>query len=90
MFTLHTKSEQKGIGNKFCTPNKPIIFKNRLKPGFSIRNILLQFMLGVILDCKCYRIFEKQTFNGLLKVIGIKKLLQCFRQKSFSLKLKSG
>ena len=34
---LHTKSEQKVIGNWFCTL---IIFKNRLKTGFSIRNII--------------------------------------------------
>ena len=38
------KSEQKVIGNKICTP---IIFKNPLKPGFSIGNILLQFVSDV-------------------------------------------
>ena len=37
---LHTNSEQKVIGNEICTQ---IIFKNSLKTGFSIRNILLQF-----------------------------------------------
>ena len=41
---LHTKSEQKVIGNLICTT---IIFKNPLKPSFLIRNILLQFVSGV-------------------------------------------
>ena len=41
---LHTKSKQKFIGNGFFAP---IIFKNPLKPGFSIRNILLQLVSGV-------------------------------------------
>ena len=41
---LHTKSEQKVIGNKFCAP---IIFKNSLKIGFSKINILLQFVSGI-------------------------------------------
>ena len=41
---LHTKSEQKVIGISICTP---IIFKDPLKPGFSIRNIVLQFVSGV-------------------------------------------
>ena len=41
---MHTKSEQKVIGNCFCAP---LNFKNPLKTGFSIRNIHLQFVLGV-------------------------------------------
>ena len=36
-----------------------IIFKNPLKASFSIRNIVLQFLLGVFG-------LEKETFNGLL------------------------
>ena len=39
---LHTKSEQKGISDQL-----PKIFKNPLKTGFLIRNILLQFVSGV-------------------------------------------
>ena len=42
---LHTKSEQKVIGYQICTP---IIFKNPLKPGFSLRNIVLKFVSGVL------------------------------------------
>ena len=38
------KSEQKVIGNWVCAP---IIFKNSLKPGFLIRNLLLQFVFGL-------------------------------------------
>ena len=41
---LCIKSELKYIGNLFCAP---IIIKNLLKTGFSIRNILLQFVSGV-------------------------------------------
>ena len=39
---------------------------------FSLRNILLQFFAGAM-DCSIYFLFEKQAFNGLLKVIGIQK-----------------
>ena len=42
--SLHNKSEQKVIGNGFFAP---IIVKNPLKTGFSIKNILLQFISGV-------------------------------------------
>jgi hypothetical protein len=62
---LHTKSEQKVISNYICTP---IIIKNPLKPGFSIRNI---FCVGRVI---VYFLLEKQTFNWLLKVIGIQIL----------------
>ena len=41
---MHTKSEQKVLGNWFCMP---IIFKNPLKTVFSIKNILIQFVSGV-------------------------------------------
>jgi hypothetical protein len=41
---LYTKSEQKAIGNLFCTP---IIFTNPLKTGFSLKNLLLNFVSGV-------------------------------------------
>ena len=52
------------------------IFKNPLKTMFSIRNKLLQFVLGVwIVDG--YFLFEKETFNGLLKVIGIQNVIIC-------------
>ena len=61
---INPKSKQKMIGNWFC---ELIIFKNMLKPGFSIRNILLQFLSGVF----GYFLFDRQAFIGLLKVIGI-------------------
>ena len=38
---LRIKSEQKVIGYLFCAP---LILKNPLKPGFSIRNILLKIV----------------------------------------------
>ena len=41
---LRIRSEQKVLVNLFCAP---IIFKNTLKTGFSIRNILIQFVSGV-------------------------------------------
>ena len=40
---LCIKSEQKVIGNWFCTNNH----KKCLKTGYSIKNILLQFVSGV-------------------------------------------
>ena len=55
----------------FCSDlicNKILMVRNSLKPGFSIRNILLQFVSGV------FGLLEKQAFNGLLKVIGIQKI----------------
>ena len=42
-----------------------------LKPGFSIRNILLTIGVGCVWIVIRYFLFEKQTFNGLLKVIDI-------------------
>jgi hypothetical protein len=45
-----------------------IIYKNPLKPGFSIRNILLQFVFLWIVS------FQKEAFNGLLKVIDIQNI----------------
>ena len=56
---LHTKSEQKVIGNWFC---ETIIFKNPSKPNF---HICVERVWIVIR----YFLFEKQTLNGLLKVI---------------------
>ena len=55
------------IGNWFCAP---IIIKNLLKPGFNnkytctICFVCVWIVIG-------YFLFKKQTFNGLLKVIGI-------------------
>ena len=41
-------------------------------------------MCRVRLDCNIYLLFEKQAFNGLLKVIGIQKLLYfLYRRKLF-------
>ena len=57
----------------FCAP---IVFKNLLKTGFSIRNILLQFVSGVYFFLVIgYFLFEKEAVNGLLKVIGIQIIL---------------
>ena len=56
------------IGNWIC---KPIMFKNPLKTNSSMSNVLLQIVsnkFGVVI---WYFLFDKQTFNGLLKVIGI-------------------
>ena len=68
---MYIKSKQKVIGDWFCTP---IIFKYALKTGFSIRNLLITIcVMGVWIVIK-YFLFEKQTFNGLLKIIGIQKI----------------
>ena len=55
---LHTKSEQKVIGNCFCTT---ITFNDPLKTGFSIINLLLCW---ACLNVIGYFLFEKQAFNG--------------------------
>ena len=54
---LHTKFKQKLIWAQ-------IIFKNLFKTGFSI-------CVGRVWIVIRYFLFERQTFNGLLKVIGI-------------------
>ena len=43
---LHTKSEQKVIGNRFCAP---IIFENPLKTGFSRRNIVCIGRVSIVI-----------------------------------------
>ena len=70
MSYLYTKYEQKSIW--FCTP---IIFKNMLKIVFLIRNILITICVGGVWIIMRYLLFEKQTFDILLKVIGIQKQL---------------
>ena len=60
---LHAKSEQKVIGNQFCTP---IL----IKASFGLRNMLLTICIGCVWIV-IYFLFEKQAFYGLLKVIGI-------------------
>ena len=65
---MHTKSEQKVIGNWFSTQ---IIFKNPLKIVFSIRNILITICVVGFWIVMRYFLLEKQTFHGLFKVIGI-------------------
>ena len=44
---LHAKSKQKVIGNSICTP---IIFKNPLETGFSLRNILITVCVRCVFD----------------------------------------
>ena len=39
-----------------------------VKNWFLIRNIILQFVLG--LDCNKIFLIQKEAFNGLIKVIG--------------------
>ena len=59
---LLTKSEKKN-----CTP---IIFKNPLKSGF-YKKYTFTICVGCVLVVILFFLLEKQTFNGLLKVIGI-------------------
>ena len=68
----HTKSEQKVL-DWFCTQ---IIFKNPLRTGFSIRNILITICVRGVWIAMRYFLFEKLAFNRLSKVIGIQKYLQ--------------
>ena len=56
---MHTKSEQKGIGDWFCA-----IVKNVFTICFGRVWIIMRYFL-----------FEKQAFNRLLKVIGIQMLV---------------
>ena len=56
-----------------------VLFNTKsLKPGFSIRNILLQITIcvGCVWIVIGYFLFEKEAFNGLLKVIGIQNPLK--------------
>ena len=59
---LHTKSEQKVIVIKF-------VHQWSLK-----LEIYFYTLCRACLDCIGYFLFEKQTSNGLLKVIGIQKI----------------
>ena len=61
---LSIKSEQKVIGKWFCAL---INFKNPLKPGLYNFTICIGRVWIVIV----YFLLKKQTFNRLLKVIGI-------------------
>ena len=64
---LYTKSLQKIIDNYFCAS---IIFKNSLKTGFN-KKFTFTICVGRVWVIIGYFLLEKQTFNGLLKVIGI-------------------
>ena len=46
--------------------------KNPLKTDFL--RIYYHSLCLMCLDCKIYFLFEKQAFNGLLKISGIQKL----------------
>ena len=50
----------------------PIIFKNQIKTYFSIRNILCVEGIWIIMR---YFLLKKEPFNGLLRDIGIQKIL---------------
>ena len=68
---LIAKSNQKGIGNQFCSS---IILKNSLKTGFSLRNIGTYCNLcRVSLDCNKYFLFVKQALNEFKGYWYIKK-----------------
>ena len=58
---LHAKTQQKVVGH--------YIFKNPLKPGFSI------LIMSGVLDCNKIFLIRKTGFNGLLKVIGIEIII---------------
>ena len=61
---LHTKSKKKVLGNLFCAP---IIFKTSLKYTFTICVSDVFIVIG-------YFLLEKQTFDKLLKVIGVQNI----------------
>ena len=65
---LHTKSEHKVI-LFFCAP---IIFKNQLKYD---KKYTITIYVGRVWIVIGYFLFEKQSFNGLRKVIGMQKVL---------------
>ena len=48
---------------------------NLLKTSFSIRNVLITICVGGVWIVMRYFLIEKQTFNGLLKIVGIQKIL---------------
>ena len=52
----------------------PIIFKNR----FFNKNYTFTICVGSVSIVIGYFLFEKQAFNGLLKVIGIQSELKTF------------
>ena len=70
---LHTKSEQKVIGNYIRTP---INFKNTLKVKTQFFNKKYTFTICVrrVLVVIVYFLLEKLTFNELLMVIGLQIL----------------
>ena len=70
---LYTKSVPNVIGDWFCTPK---MFKNPIKTGFSVRNILFTICFWCLWIVNEYFLFEKQAFHGLLKVIGIQNIFQ--------------
>ena len=59
-YLLHTKSEQKVIGNLIFTP---IICKNPLKPGFLNKKYTFKICVGHFWVIIVYFSLEKQTFN---------------------------
>ena len=81
---LRIESKQKAIGNWFCAP---IIFKNPLKPGFTI-------CVGRVWIVIRYFLFEKHAFNKLLRVIGIQILIYqvclCYASITFSMRKSAG
>ena len=54
---LHAESEQKRIGNQFCTP---IIFKNPLKTWVSLKNILITICVGCVWIVICIYYYKNK------------------------------
>ena len=65
------------VGVKYLAFNV-LSYTKSLKPGFSMRNILLQIIIcvGCVWIVIGYFLFEKEAFHGLLKVIGIQNPLK--------------
>ena len=59
-----------------------MIFKNPLRTGVLIKNILITICVKRVWIAIRYFLFEKNAFNGLLKVIGIQIIL--FQGKAIS------
>ena len=52
-----------------------MIFKNPLKTGFLIRNILIKICFRRVWIVMRYLLFDKYAFNGFLKVSGAQRII---------------
>ena len=60
------------IGNWFCSPKN---FEKSVKTVFFLKKYTLTFCVGPVWIVIGYFLLEKQTFDGLLKVIGAQNAL---------------